>query len=446
MARPPTPNRMAAILGRMPTPQPARSERPLGRERVRTFFAELGPGLITGAADDDPSGIATYSVSGATFGYGPLWTALFAFPLMVSVQLMCARLGMVTGRGLAAVVRRRYPRWVLWGACLLLIVANVINIAADLGGMADATQMVTGVGSFWWTPVFTGLIVALLFLTSYRFMARVFKWLTLVLFAYVITAFIARPDWAHVLRATFVPDVQWSRDYLSVLVGILGTTISPYLFFWQASQEVEEERSAGRRSMTQRKGATDRELKRSRTDVLTGMFFSNLVMYFIILTTATTLHAHGITHIETARQAAEALRPLAGNGAYWLFTLGLIGTGMLGVPVLAGSSAYAISEAMAWSSSLDRTPKMAPKFYTVLVIAMGLGLALNFAGLNAVKMLFWSAVCNGVLAPPLIVLVVLLTSDPTVMGNRINPRILRWLGWAAAGVMTAAAVAMFVAG
>jgi NRAMP (natural resistance-associated macrophage protein)-like metal ion transporter len=418
--------------------------RPLGR--FHGFFAGLGPGLITGAADDDPSGIATYSVSGATFGYGPLWTALFAFPLMVAVQLMCARLGMVTGRGLAAVVRRRYPRWVLWGACLLLIVANVINIGADLGGMADATQMVTGVSALWWTPVYTGLILFLLFRTSYRFMARIFKWLTLVLFAYVITAFLARPDWTHVLRATFVPDVQWSTAYLSVLVGILGTSISPYLFFWQSAQEVEEERSAGRHSMTQRKGATDEELRNSRTDVTTGMFYSNFVMYFIILTTAATLHAHGITHIDTARQAAEALRPLAGNGAYWLFTLGLIGTGMLGVPVLAGSSAYAVAEAMAWSASLDRTPRMSPKFYGVLAAAMAIGLSLNYAGVNAVKMLFWSAVCNGVLAPPLIVLVVMLTNDRTVMGERVNPPLLRWLGWLAAGVMTAAAVAMFAAG
>jgi NRAMP (natural resistance-associated macrophage protein)-like metal ion transporter len=413
---------------------------------VRRFFSELGPGLITGAADDDPSGIATYSVTGATFGYGPLWTALFSFPLMVAVQLMCARLGMVTGRGLAAVIRRRYPRPVLWFACSLLIVANVINIGADLGGMGEATQMVTGVSAFWWTPVFAVVIVLLLCFTSYRQMARVLKWLTLVLFAYVITAFIARPDWAKVLHATLIPDIQWSGAYLSVLVGILGTTISPYLFFWQAAEEVEEERCIGRNTVAQRQGATDEELRRSRTDVLTGMFFSNLVMYFIILTTAATLHAHGLTQIDTARQAAEALRPLAGNGAYWLFTLGLIGTGMLGVPVLAGSSAYAIAEAMAWHGSLDSKPRVAPKFYAVLAVAMSVGLCLVYAGVGPVKMLFWSAVANGVLAPPLIVLIVLLTTDRTVMGNRVNPAWLRRLGWLAAIVMTAAAVCMFVAG
>jgi Mn2+/Fe2+ NRAMP family transporter len=229
-------------------------------------------------------------------------------------------------------------------------------------------------------------------------------------------------------------------------VGILGTTVSPYLFFWQAAEEVEEERSEGRHTLAQRKGATDAELRRSRTDVLTGMFFSNLVMYFIILTTAATLHAHGITKIATASQAAEALRPLAGQGAYWLFTLGLIGTGMLGVPVLAGSSAFAIAEAMAWGASLDRPPRLAPKFYGVLGVAVALGVALDYTGLDAVKMLFWSAVVNGVLAPPLIVLVVLLTSDRKVMGDRVNPPLLQKLGWLAAGVMAFAAVAMFLAG
>ncbi len=414
--------------------------------RLNRFFSQLGPGLVSGAADDDPSGIATYSVTGAQFGYGPLWTALFSFPLMVSVQLMCSRLGMVTGRGLAAVVRRRYPRWVLWGACLLLVVANTINIGADLGGMAEATAMITGVNSLVWYPLYAATIVILLFYSSYRTIARTFKWLTLVLFAYVLTAFIVKPDWPQVLHATFVPDIQWSGAYISVLVGILGTTISPYLFFWQAAEEVEEERAMGRVTVAQRKGATDKELSRSRTDVVTGMFYSNFVMYFIILTTASTLHSHGITHIATTRDAAEALRPLAGNAAYLLFTLGLIGTGMLGVPVLAGSSAYAVSEAMAWAASLETTPKMAPRFYSVVALAMALGLAMDYMGMDAVKMLFWSAVANGILAPPLIVLVVLLTSDPRVMGHRVSPPWLRTMGWISAAVMTLAAVAMFVAG
>ncbi len=433
----------------MPDNKPKEEERSssesseTSRRRVRHFFAELGPGLITGAADDDPSGISTYSVTGATFGYGPLWTALFSFPLMVSVQLMCARLGMVTGRGLAGVLRRHHSRWVLWAACFLLIVANVFNIGADLGGMAEATEMMTGVSSLVWTPVYAILIISLLFWTSYRFIATVFKWLTLILFAYVLAAFLAHPDWSEVLRSTFVPHVEWSSAYLATFVGILGTTISPYLFFWQASQEVEEERKMGRSTVGRRKGATDGELRKSRIDVITGMFFSNIVMYFIILTTAATLHAHGQTSIETAQQAAEALRPLAGQGAYLLFTLGLIGTGMLAVPVLAGAAAYAVAEASAWRGTLEDRPHLAKKFYTVVAAAMILGLALDYAGFNAVKMLFWSAVLNGVLAPPLIVLVVLLTSSPKVMGNRTNSSLLTWLGWTTAAVMTVAAVAMF---
>lgn len=421
----------------------SRPQTPKSRRRVRRFFSELGPGLITGAADDDPSGISTYSVTGASFGYAPLWTALFSFPLMVSVQLMCSRLGMVTGLGLAGVIRRRYPKWVLWGACSLLIVANIVNIGADLGGMADATEMVTGVNSLVWTPIYAALIISLLFWTSYSLIAKVFKWLTLILFAYVITAFLAHPQWRTVLYSTFVPHVEWSSAYIATFVGILGTTISPYLFFWGAAQEVEEERKLGRQTVEEREGATDEELRKSRTDVITGMFFSNLVMYFIILTTAATLHAHGTTTIDTAQQAAEALKPLAGSGAYLLFTLGLIGTGMLGVPVLAGAAAYAVAEAGNWRGTLEDRPHLAKKFYAVVASSMILGLVLDYAGFNAVKMLFWSAVLNGVLAPPLVVLVVLLTSSKAIMGDRTNPPVLKWLGWATAVIMAAAAIAMF---
>ena len=411
---------------------------------MRRFFGRLGPGLITGAADDDPSGISTYSVAGALFGYGALWTALFSFPLMASVQLMCARLGMVTGRGLAGVVRRRYPRPVLWGTCILLVIANVINIGADLGGMAEATEMVTGIDSRLWTPVYAGLIVSFLFFSSYDQMARIFKWMTLILFSYVAAALLANPHWPTVLRATLVPHIQWSADYLATFVGILGTTISPYLFFWQAAQEVEEERRMGRRTVGSRKGATDDELRHSRTDVVTGMFFSNLIMYFIILTTSITLHDHGLLAITSAKEAAEALRPFAGDRAYWLFTLGLIGTGMLGVPVLAGSCAYAIAEAGAWRGTLSDRPAYARKFYAVIAAEVVLGLALDFLGLDAVRMLFWAAVLNGILAPPLIVVVTLLASDEKVMGSRVSPPILRWLGWLTAAVMTAATVGMLV--
>jgi NRAMP (natural resistance-associated macrophage protein)-like metal ion transporter len=418
-------------------------EKVLPPRRVRRFFSELGPGLITGAADDDPSGISTYSVTGASFGYAPLWTALFSFPLMVSVQLMCSRLGMVTGLGLAGVIRRTYPRWVLWGACSLLIVANVVNIGADLGGMSEATEMITGISSFVWTPLYATLIISLLFWTSYSFIAKIFKWLTLVLFAYIIAAFLAHPEWRKVFHSTLVPHVEWSSAYIATFVGILGTTISPYLFFWQASQEVEEERKIGRKTVAEREGATDAELRKSRTDVITGMFVSNLVMYFIILTTAATLHAHGQTDITTASQAAEALKPLAGKGAYLLFTIGLIGTGMLGVPVLAGAAAYAVSEAMEWRGTLEDRPHLAKKFYAIVATAMILGLVLNYAGIAAVKMLFWSAVLNGLLAPPLIVLVVLLTSSKKIMGDCANSPLLKWLGWATAVIMAVAAVALF---
>lgn len=424
---------------------PSSTEAPTAGGRFRRFVAGLGPGLITGAADDDPSGISTYSVAGAALGYSILWTALFSFPLMASVQLMCARLGLVTGRGLGGVIRKRYPRWVLWVACLLLLVANIFNIGADLGGMGASMQMVTGVPSYYWTFFFTALIIVLLTWSSYKAITRIFKWLTLTLFAYVITAFLAGAHWGEVLRSTFIPTLQWNGTYMSILVGILGTTISPYLFFWQAAQEVEHEKEQGRLTLEEREGATDAELRIATEDTDTGMFYSNLVMYFIILTTGATLHAHGKDAIETAQQAAEALRPLAGGGAYWLFTLGLVGVGMLAVPVLAGSCAYAISEAATWrDASLNDKPKRAPGFYGVIAAAMLIGLVLNFAKLNAVKMLFWSAVLNGVLAPPLVVIVVLLTSDRSVMGDRTNTPTANVLGWICAAAMTAAAVAMFV--
>ena len=416
----------------------------ISQARVRRFFAELGPGLITGAADDDPSGISTYSVTGAAFGYAQLWTALFSFPLMAAVQLMCARLGLVSGVGLAAAIRRRYPKWILWGACALLVIANTVNIGADLGGMAEAMELITGVRAAVWLPLFAILIVVLLIYSSYKRIVRVFKWLTLVLFAYVIAAVLAHPRWSEVLRATFVPRIEWNASYLATFVAILGTTISPYLFFWQTAQEVEVERAMGRRTTKARRGATSEELRAARTDVLTGMAFSNLIMYFIIVATGATLYATGQRDIETAKQAAEALRPLAGDLAYLLFTIGLIGTGMLGIPALAGSAAYAVAEAMHWRGSLDDKPRIAPKFYAVLAVSVVLGLALDYLKINAVRMLFYAAVINGVLAPPLIVLVTMLTSDAKVMGKWMNPPLLRWLGWITAIVMTVASVAMFL--
>src|SRR5260370_11452823 len=309
--------------------------------------------------------------------------------------------------------------------------------------MAEATQLITGIRALIWIPFYALFIIVLLIWTSYQRIAKIFKWLTLVLLAYVWASFWVQVDGRPALWVTFVRHLEWSRGFLAVLVAILGTAISPYLFFWQAAEEVEEERAKGR-TLAQSKGATAGELRTARADTVAGMFFSNFIMYFIILTTAATLHAHGQIDITTARQAAEALRPLAGNGAYLLFTLGLIGTGMLGVPVLVGSCAYAVAEGAAWRGSMADKPRSARKFFTVTAAAMGVGLALNYAGLNAVKMLFWSAVINGLLAPPLILLVILLTSSDKAMGECVNSPLLRYLGWATFGVMTAAAAGMLI--
>ena len=412
------------------------------RGPVRRFFRDLGPGLITGAADDDPSGISTYASAGAAFGYGMLWTAWLSLPLMSAVQLMCARIGLVSGRGLASVLRRYYSRRVLWFACTLLLVANTVNIAADLGGMAEAMELLTGLNSLWFHVPFAVLVLALLFFTSYRTIARIFKWLTLVLFAYIVAAVLAKPEWPAVLEASFRPRFSLDRHYLMMLVAILGTTISPYLFFWQAAQEVEEDKAAGKLTVAERTGATAEELRAARTDTVVGMSFSNLIMYFIILTTGATLYLSGQREIDTARQAAEALRPLAGDAAYALFAFGLIGTGMLAVPVLAGSAAYAVSEAFAWRSGMNERPRMAPKFYAVIAVAMIAGLALDLSEVSAIKMLFWSAVLNGLLAPPLIVIIVVVCNNPRVMGREVNGRWLNVLGLGAALVMTLAGMAM----
>lgn len=410
--------------------------------RLGRFFAEVGPGVVTGAADDDPSGISTYSVVGASMGLGQLWTVPLTFPLMASVQAMCARLALVTGEGLAATIRRHSSRRLLWFACVLLVVANVVNIGADLSGMAESLEMVTGVREWIWMPLLAvGIVLALVF-WSYRKLARTFKWLTLALFAYVFAAFLSHPSWPVVLKATFVPEFKADPVYLQALVAILGTTITPYMFFWQAAQEVEEERAHGHRTLAQRRGATLDELKAAHKDVLLGMGWAGVAMYFIILTAATNLHGPGKPPIETARQAAEALRPIAGDAAYLLFALGLVGTGILAIPVLAGSAAYAISEAMHWRGSLNDRPRVGFKYYVVVVLSVGVGLALDLFRIDAVKALFYAAVLNGILAPPLVAIVTWLTSRKEVMGEHVNPPYLRRLGWTTAGLMFAAFLAM----
>ena len=407
------------------------------------YFRLLGPGLVTGASDDDPSGITTYSVAGASLGYGMLWTALATLPLMAAVQLICARIGLVTGRGLAGVIRRHYPRPFLYTACLLLLVANVFNIAADLAGMADAARLITGVPSLVSVPVFGLAILLVTVYSTYARFAQYLKWLTGVLFAYIVAAFLAKPDWRQVAVATVVPSLRWDALYVTTLVAVLGTTISPYLFFWQASQEVEEEKARGKRTVTQRRGATAHELRDARLDVFTGMFFSNLVMYFIMLATGATLYRAGGSEIETARQAAEALRPLAGDGAYLLFTLGLMGTGLLAVPVLAGSASFAVAEVFGWRSGLDLSPRRGRRFYLVFAGAVATGMLLNLAGTNPIRMLFLCALLNGLLAPPLLLLVMLVSNNRAIMGEHANGPWLNLLGWSATIVMSVAAAAFF---
>jgi NRAMP (natural resistance-associated macrophage protein)-like metal ion transporter len=407
------------------------------------YFGVLGPGLVTGAADDDPSGITTYSVAGASLGYGMLWMALATFPLMAAVQLICARIGLVTGGGLAAAIRQHYPRPFLYVACLLLLVANVFNIAADLSGMAGVTHMLIGVSPLVSVPVLGLVILLTTIYASYATFAQYLKWLTAVLFAYVVTAFLARPDWRQVAVAIVVPRLSWDSVYVTTMVAVLGTTISPYLFFWQASQEVEEEKARGRRTLAQRRGATAHELADARLDVATGMFFSNLVMFFIILATGATLHASGRTEIESAQQAAEALRPLAGDGAYLLFAIGLIGTGFLAVPVLAGSASFAIAELFRWRAGLDLAPRRGRRFYLLFAGAVLAGMALNLTEANPIRMLFLSAVLNGLLAPPLLLLVMLVGSNRAIMGEHANGPWLNLLGWLATAIMFLAAIAFF---
>lgn len=408
------------------------------------FFRGLGPGLITGAADDDPSGISTYATAGAAFGYGMLWTALFSFPLMSSVQLMCARIGLVTGRGLASVLKHHYSRPLLWLACSLLLAANTVNIAADIAGMSQGAELLTGIPAAWFPVPFVGLMLGMMLFGSYRLIVRVFKWLTLVLFSYVIAAFLAQPDWGLVLRMTLLPSISFGPSTLTMFVAIMGTTISPYLFFWQAAQELEEERLAGKNTVELRLGASPAQIRHARTDVLTGMFFSNFIMYFIMLTTGATLHAAGVHEISTAREAALALRPLAGEGASALFALGLLGTGFLGVPVLAGSAAYAVSEAGAWRGGINHPPWAAKKFYLVLAVAMLAGLVLTLTGVDAIRMLFWAALLNGLLAPPLIIIILVICNDRTIMREYRNGPLLNALGGLTALVMTAAALGTLI--
>ena len=411
---------------------------------VRRFFGALGPGLVSGAADDDPSGIATYSIAGAQFGTSLLWTALLTWPLMTAVQMMCARIGMCSGNGLARALRSKFPTPVVALAALALLVANIINIGADFSGMADVAEMLTGVNSHVYVVLFGVGIGAATVRLRYGQIASVLKWLALFLFAYVLTAIVVHPDWRLVVRDTLIPSLPRERSAWATLVAILGTTISPYLFFWQASQEVEEEKHIGRHDTMSRIGASPAELTAMRIDVTVGALFSNVVMFFIIVTTAFTLHRHGITKIETLRQAAEALRPLAGPGCFLLFTAGVIGTGLLAIPTLAGSAAYALAETFGWKQGLDEKLMRARAFYAVVLLSIAVGIGLDFAGINPVRALYWTAIINGLLAPFLLIGILLVAVDPSIMHNQPSSMLSRLVVGFTAVAMFAAGIAMFV--
>lgn len=411
----------------------------------RYFLKALGPGLITGAADDDPSGIGTYSQAGAQLGYGVSWTMLLSFPLMVAIQEISARVGRVTGHGISGNVCRHYPSWLLSVVVALLFIANTVNIAADLAAMADASKLLVGGPAIIYV-LFYGVVSvsAQIFLDYHRYVA-VLKWLTLSLFAYVAALAFAHVSWGEALTGLVVPRVTWSADYFTTIVAILGTTISPYLFFWQASQEAEDQRvDATKQPLIDKHYGAQKEFHRIRADTIIGMGFSTLIALAIIFTAAATLHASGKTDIQTSAQAAEALKPIAGQFAEVIFALGIVGTGLLAIPVLGGATAYAVGEARRWPVGLARKPKEAIAFYSVLALSAAIGIALNFTKIDPIEALYWSAVVNGVLAVPVMVLLMFMARHKDVMGRFVINGPLYWLGWLSTGAMAASVVAMGV--
>jgi NRAMP (natural resistance-associated macrophage protein)-like metal ion transporter len=399
-------------------------------EEGKAYIEKLGPGLITGAADDDPSGIATYSQTGAQYGTSLLWLAAWTFPLMAIIQEMCARIALVTGRGLASNIKHTYPRYILYISTILLFVANTLNIGADLGAIAKAIQLVAP--NFHFVPLIitVGLAGLLLqILVPYKTYAKYLKWLVITLFSYVATGLIIQMDWSALLRDGLIPHLSFSKNEILLVTGILGTTISPYLFFWQTSQEVEEEIAHGKTTAHARRGTNDSEIKEMRIDVWTGMFLSNLVMFFIIAVCANTLFAHGITTITTASDAAAALAPLAGPWAALLFTIGIIGTGMLAIPVLAGSASYAISESLGWKEGLYRKWHEARAFYGVIIVSILIGILINFLGIDPIKALIYSAIANGIIAPIVLVFIVHISGSQKIMGRHKNSLLTNVIGW-----------------
>ncbi len=424
--------------------QPAKVAPAPSPKNDKTFLQKLGPGLITGASDDDPSGIATYSQTGAQFGYGMTWLMLFSYPLMIVIQEICARIGRVTGIGIAGNMRRHYPRSLLFAIVSLLCLANVFNLGADLRAMGAPGQLLLGGPLLPYVVGFAALSLVLQIYISYTTYVKYLKWLTLALFAYVLTAFVAHVDWIQALRSTFLPSISFNTKYFTTLTAVLGTTISPYLFFWQASEEAEDVRNNRKdHALKYAPWQAEEQFARIRVDTYAGMGLSNAVALFIILTTAATLHAAGIRDVETSAQAAKALEPLAGRFAFELFAVGIIGTGLLAVPVLAGSAAYGVAETFRWHASLESRPNKAKQFYGVLAVATIVGLALNFVGLNPIRALFWSAVINGVVSVPLMIVTMRMAANRKVMGEFTLPPYLRVMGWVATAVMLAASIGLF---
>ena len=417
------------------------------KKRTQNFLERLGPGLITGAADDDPSGIATYSQAGAQFGLGMLWSVFLTTPLMVGIQVVSARIGRVTGQGIARNIRDHYPRPLLWFIVSILLIANTINIAADLGAMGEALQLVIPWGPTHGHALFFGVLAVLMQLfIPYRYLAPILKWLTLSLFAYVAVLLAVDIPWAKLLAATLIPPLELTRDYLMLLVAVLGTTISPYLFFWQASQEVEEQRATdGDEPLRESSKGAREHLRRIKIDTWLGMIFSNAIAFTIMLTTAVTLHDAGITDIESSTQAAQALRPIAGDFAFMLFAAGIIGTGLLAIPVLAGSAAYAVAEAMRWPIGLGREPLEAKGFYSIITLATLIGAGIDFTDIDPIRALIWSAMLNGVIAVPIMALMMRMAVRDDIMGPFVITKRLQRLGWVATTLMALAVIAMFVA-
>jgi len=410
--------------------------------KTKEYWHNLGPGLTTGASDDDPSGIATYSQAGAQYGFQLLWMSVVTFPLMSIVQEMCARIGLVTGRGLAGNIRLHFSKKVLYICAMLLFAANAFNIGADLGAMAKGIQLLAPGLSFSLLVIgFAFFSLVMQIFTPYAKYARYLKWLALVLLAYVASAILAHLNWSEVISKALVPSVHWNKEQLLLICAILGTTISPYLFFWQTSQEVEEQILEGETTVLSRHGTNPQAIKKMRTDVWSGMLLSNIVMFFIIAACGAILFPQGITQIHTAADAAEALRPFAGDASYWLFAIGIIGTGLLAIPVLAGSSSYTVSESFRWKEGLYRNLHQANSFYGVMIFSVLIGLAINFVGIDPIKALIYSAILNGIVAPPILALIVILSSNRKIMGSSVNKRSTSWLGWGVTGLMSLAGAA-----